>query len=160
MKDVVGYEGLYKVSEDGQVWSVKREHYISQRLDRDGYLRCNLYKAGKIHTVFIHRIVAEAYIPNPEGKETVNHRDENKSNNCVSNLEWMTRTENCQYGTGIARSAAKRKKQVRCIETGIVYPSVTEAAAALDGHGANISACCRGKAKTYKNLHWEYVKGE
>jgi hypothetical protein len=68
-------------------------------------LRCNLSSGGVHKTILIHKIVAEAFIPNPEGKETVNHKDECKTNNHYTNLEWLTVGENVRYGTRVARAS-------------------------------------------------------
>lgn len=108
-------------------------------------------------TFFIHRLVAEAYVPNPENKETVNHIDENKENNHYTNLSWMTRAENVVYGTRNERAAAAICKPVRCVETGEVFESVKAAAAAVNRLPSNISASIKRKG-TCKGYHWEYVK--
>jgi hypothetical protein len=83
--------------------------------------------------------VAEAFIPNPDNLPTVNHKDEDVTHNELSNLEWMTIGDNVRYGTGSERSAAKRCKSVRCVETGEVYPSITEAAKAIKGNSPYLS---------------------
>lgn len=159
MKDIKGYEGLYAITEDGQVWSYRRKKYLAQRYDKYGYKRISIRgEDGELKTHFIHRLVAEAYIPNPEGKETVNHIDEDKENNHYSNLTWMTRAENIAYGTRTARAAEACKKPVRCVETGEVYESVKAAAAAIDRNPTNISAVLHGRAMTSGGYHWEYVE--
>lgn len=157
MKDVVGYEGLYMVREDGEIWGVKRKKFLAQRYDKHGYKRINLHKDGKMKTHYIHTLVAEAFIPNPEGKPTVNHNDENKENNNWTNLSWMTMKEQNEYGTRISRAATSCFKPVRCVETGETYESVKAAAAAM-----NVTPSCIGRAAkvggTSCGYHWEYVK--
>ena len=116
-KDIPGYEGLYQASVFGYVRSVNRTIYkgkqhvpskvkgiiISPWIDTSGYLKVDLYKNGKKRTEKLHQLIAKAFIPNPLHKETVNHKDENKLNNTVNNLEWMTNKENVNYGTRIQR---------------------------------------------------------
>lgn len=97
MKDVKGYEGRYKVTRDGKLYSVKSKRFIGH-LNAYGYYRASLQVGKyKYKTFFIHRLVAEAYIPNPENKPYINHIDGNKTNNCVSNLEWCTPQENIMH---------------------------------------------------------------
>ena len=136
-KDVVGYEGLYQVSNLGRVKSVDRykdnhgtkqlvkEKIKTTRKDKQGYLLLDLYKNNKKKTVRVHRLVAMAFIPNPQNKETVNHIDGNKENNTVENLEWATQKEQNEhiYATGLKpkdsidkavkamRDAKKQKKK-------------------------------------------------
>ena len=106
-KDIKGFEGLYMISNEGEVkaldrwvdnrWGVKvfkKEKYIAIRYDNKGYSKCTLILDKKALTMPIHRLVAQAYIPNPENKPCVNHIDCNPSNNNVSNLEWVTYSEN------------------------------------------------------------------
>ena len=155
MKDIEGYEGLYAITDDGQVWSHRRQIFLKQRSDKFGYLRVSLHKNKELKTFFIHRLVALAFIPNPEGKAVVNHLDECKTNNNVSNLEWATVKENNRYGTRIERAAEGRKQPVRCVETGEVYESVKAAGAAMNTYPFHISACLTGKQKTCKGYHWE-----
>ena len=153
MKDIKGYEGLYAVTEDGQVWSYRSNKFLKQRKDKDGYLLINLSVSGIIKTFKVHRLVAEAYIPNPDLKETVNHKDENKVNNNVSNLEWMTREENSVYGTKIDRI----KKSIYCIELNKTYASITEAANEFNLNKGNLCTCLKGKQKTFAGYHWRYI---
>lgn len=157
MVSVENYSG-YGITENGQVWSYKSNKWISQRYDKYGYLRVTLINDDKkMKTELVHRLVALAYIPNPDGKETVNHRDENKENNCVSNLEWMTKQENLNYGTRGQRQSDKVSKPVRCIETGIIYKNARVAAKEIGIGDTNIYYCLNGKRRTAGGFHWERV---
>ena len=102
-KDIDGYEGYYQVSNMGRVYSVKNKMLLKQHLKR-GYLECVLCKNGERKYIQAHRLVAITFIPNPDNLPQVNHKDENKQNNCVSNLEWCTAEYNINYGTRTERS--------------------------------------------------------
>lgn len=146
-KPVVGYEGLYEVSNYGKVRSIKRD-IILKPYCYNGYLYVSLYKNGEVKCCRVHRIVAQAFIPNPENKATVNHKNEVRDDNRVCNLEWNTYKENIRY------SLAKR---VMCIETGDIYDSIMEAAEKTGIHYTGISQCCNGKIKTAGGFHWCFV---
>lgn len=118
---ISGYEGLYEIGDLGTVRSVDRIVHYSDGRTRDhkgknisfadngnGYKFVYLWKKNQSKRFYVHRLVAAAFIPNPDKKQFVNHKDEDKSNNAVSNLEWCTSSENVNYGTAISRS---RKKQ-------------------------------------------------
>ena len=120
-------------------------------------------------TYLSHRLVALTFIPNPNNYPQVNHKDENKQNNHVSNLEWCTNKYNINYGTGIQRRSNTLKgennynsKKVRCIETGQIFNCERCANEFLGKtvKNRNISACCRGERKTSYGYHWEYIEGE
>ena len=104
-RDIKGYEGRYQVSNLGRVRSLRdnhgnyREKIRATILNKEGYNYISLYKEGKIKMCLVHRLVAEAFIDNPNNYKEVNHKDENKQNNSVSNLEWCTAEYNCNYGT-------------------------------------------------------------
>lgn len=105
-KDMVGYEGHYQVSSLGKIKSLKKyfeDKDIIKKVtkDRRGYLRTNFWLNGKIKGYRIHRIVATAFIPNPENLPQVNHKDGNKENNAVSNLEWVSNLRNRQHAEEI-----------------------------------------------------------
>lgn len=102
----------YKVNEYGEVYSVRRNKVIRQAKNTSGYLTVCLQRAGKRKTVCVHRLVAKAFIENPNGYEEVNHKDENKANNSASNLEWCTSPYNISYGTRAKRSAESHRKAV------------------------------------------------
>lgn len=112
-KDVVGYEGLYQVSNMGRVKSFcqstkfhkQKEFILKPSLINTGYEVVTLYSKEKRKKFQIHRLVATAFIPNPNNLPCVNHKDENKVNNCVSNLEWCTYQYNNNYGTARIRTA-------------------------------------------------------
>lgn len=113
-RDVVGYEGMYQVSSEGRVKSLSRTslsgHVLKERIlkpsNTRGYLMANLTKDGCEKKFLIHRLVAVAFIPNPNGKPEINHLNEIKGDNRVDNLEWCTRSENINHGTGNQRRVA------------------------------------------------------
>lgn len=110
-KDVVGYEGLYLVSNTGRVISCSkkwRELFASP--SKTGYLTCGLGKLGKTTLISVHRIVAKAFIPNVRDCREVNHKDGNKSNNDISNLEWVTRQENMTHAKNMGLLKGGRSK--------------------------------------------------
>lgn len=172
-KPIPEYEGLYEVSNKGRVKSLERDmirknsrkYHVKERILkgtlRDGYIYVNLYGPKRVH-----RLVAEAFIPNPENKSQVNHKDEDKTNNCVENLEWMTAKENLNYGTrneraGKAIAKAQSKTVAQYSKDGEllkVWSSVKEAACQHGlGHG-NIIKVIQGKYKTCGGFVWKYVK--
>ena len=160
MRDIPGYEGLYAITSCGRVWSYTTKKFLKPGTNRWGYKIVVLSKNGKTKTYKIHRLVAEAFIPNPENKPCINHIDENKSNNALLNLEWATYQENNNYGTRNERAAKSRQKKVICVETGIIYNSVKEAAKAVGAFQSNISSCLAGRYKTSGGFHWRYYKDE
>ena len=121
-KDISGMVGLYLISNEGDVFGCKRRKDLSLTEDNDGYLRVGLSFQNKVYSKFVHRLVAEAFIPNPEKKPQVNHKDGNKKNNNIENLEWSTAKENINHAhrTGLATNSHLRKK-VECI-----YPDGTK----------------------------------
>lgn len=126
MKDVKGYEGLYAVTSCGRVWSYRSNKFLKTFVNNSGYVVVDLCKDGKRKHLLVHRLLAEAYIPNPENLLFVNHKDEVKTHNWINNLEWCTREYNNNYGTGIARSVEKRSWKIKCIETNEVFDSLKD----------------------------------
>lgn len=154
LKDIEGYEGLYQISNLGNVKSLISNKILKPKKDKDGYLMVNLYKQGKVKTYKIHRLVTQAFIENPNNYLEVNHRDEDKTNNYVTNLEWCTREYNNNYGT----RNKKTSKPVMCLETGKVYYSANEAARQTGFAQGNISLACNGKLKQAYGYTWKYVE--
>lgn len=154
-RDIKGFEGYYQISNIGNVKSLNRfitcmnngteckrfisEKILKQHIDCDGYCRINLIKDGCEKGFGVHRLVAEAFILNPENKPTVNHIDGNKQNNHVDNLEWATYQEQNDHAVRIGlrsaetmrpayeKSIAKLKRSVICVETGEIFESQIEA---------------------------------
>lgn len=167
-KPVVGYEGLYEVSSLGRVKSLKygREKILKPLKHRDGYLQVGLYKNEKQKRFFVHRLVAEAFLSNPKGLHEINHLDEDKSNNSISNIEWASRSYNVNYGTRTERMAAARSKAVEASkfpdfsEICLRFSSTIEAK--RNGYDSgSVSKCCRGcfnreGNNKYKNLYWRF----
>ena len=158
MKDIKGYEGRYAITEDGRVWSYIRKRFIKSFIKDNGYLQTLLVdKDGNKHALKNHRLVAETYIPNPEGLTDVNHKDENKLNNNVSNLEWMSHEDNMNYGTKNDRISHSLRKKVKCIELDITFDSISEAGIFIHRSCSGISDCLNGRRKTAGGYHWEYA---
>ena len=162
MKDIKGYEGLYAVTEEGQVWSYRTKKFLKPYNDGFGYWKVDLCKDGKRKQIKISRLVLMTYNP-VEGMENldVNHIDECKDHNWLSNLNWMTRKENLNYGTRTARAAKALSKPVECIETGEVFESQKSAAAAMGlANSSGISNCINGRIKTCRGYHWRFANEE
>ena len=97
-KDIAGYENLYQVTTWGRVWSVRKNCFVTPEITKKGYLRVYLYdQTGRRKHYKVHRLVASAFIPIPDGKYQVNHIDGNKVNNSITNLEWVTDAENKEH---------------------------------------------------------------
>ena len=160
-KDVAGYEGYYQVSNLGKVRNVKFNRELKACFDTYGYLLVVLSKGGKHRTRTVHRLVAETFIPNEEDLPTVNHKDENKQNNCVENLEWCDSKYNCNYGTrnqkisqGVSKCVIQLSKSGEKIKK---WNSMTEASKGIGCHLSSISMCCKGKQNTTGGYRWQYV---
>lgn len=169
---VIGYEGLYEVSNDGRVRTVRHMtngHEIPSRelavsiYKSQRYARVRLYKKGKPKDHMVHRLVAEAFIPNPKNKPQVNHIDGNRTNNRADNLEWCTQAENNRHAIDnglqnpyIAIEATKKKVLQIDMDGTIVkeWESLTAAATALGLQVSNISHCCSGKIGSTGGYKW------
>ena len=99
LRPICGYEGLYSVSDNGEVFSHISSKWLKPSLMNNGYKTVELFSNGKSKRVLVHRLVAKAFLDNPNGLPFVNHKDENRGNNSVENLEWCTATYNQNYGT-------------------------------------------------------------
>lgn len=156
MKDIRGYEGLYAITMSGRVWSYRRKKFLKPADGGNGYMTVALCKDGKQKSFRIHRLVAEAYIPNPDNKPQVGHIDDNPKNNCWDNLYWTTSLNNINYGKRAkCRFGAKK---IICLETGQIFRTISEAAEEMKLDQGNISRVCNGKAKTTGEYHFKFVQ--
>lgn len=171
-KDIEGYENLYQVSNLGRVKSLgngnaRNPNFQKERImkarDNKGYLQVGLSKDGKKKRYQIHRLVAIAFIQNPNNLPQVNHISEDKTNNRVDNLEWCSAKYNINYGTRNKRMSEsltnnpKRSKKVICVQTGVIYPSVRQVERELGFNQSNISSVCAGIYKTAYGFNWKYI---
>lgn len=174
-KPVAGFEGLYEVSNTGRVKSLKRLHtkerILSQWLNHRGYARVTLWKENRQTKHSVHRLVADAFIPNPYGKPQVNHKDENKQNNAVENLEWCTQLENHNCGTinaRISRSLTNNPKKSKPVcafddDGNLIhtFPSIYEACRQMGVTAASITSCIKGRnrMKHCCGYVWMFAEG-
>lgn len=159
-KDIEGYEGLYQISSCGRVKSLKygKERILKPGKNKQGYLFVCLSNKTIFLKNRIHRLVAQSFIPNPCNLPEVNHKDEVKTNNYVSNLEWCTRKYNANYGTRNERIAKKRSKKILCVETLKVYKTAYDAEGQTGIRQSSIWQCCNRKRKTAGGYHWRYAE--
>ena len=153
MKDIKGYEGLYAITPEGEVWSYKNEKFLKPYTNKGGYLCVNLCKDGKVKNYYVHRLAAEAYLPNPENLPQINHKDENKANNCLQNLEWCDAKYNINYGT----HNDKIKKPILQYDLDGNLIREWECAADVGKEvKSNICHCLKGSRKSAYGFIWKY----
>lgn len=182
-KDIAGYEGLYQVSNLGQVKALSRRRMLgnkfcvsNERILRprscNGYIKTSLNKNGKGKDLFVHRLVAEAFIPNPYSKRTVNHINGDKADNRLENLEWATYSENNLHAyeklghksprgwTGCFGAEHHTSKPVKQLSSDgeyiAEYAGLSEAERATGVLNQSISKCCKGIYKTAGGYIWKY----
>ena len=167
-KDIESYEGVYQISNLGRIKSYfKNEEgkILKSCIHTQGYEMVNLY--GDIKKMgFIHRLVAKAFIPNPQNKKEVNHINGIKNDNRLENLEWATRSENELHAhkTGLKKESRGKDNALSIpvvqltLDNVIVanYAGASEAARQIGGHQSDISSCCKGKRKTSLGFKWQY----
>lgn len=155
MRDVVGFEGLYGITSCGKVWSYKRNKFL-HTYGGDDYQMVCLYKEGKSYFDYVHRLVAKAYLPNPNNWPDVNHKDEVKTHNWVNNLEWCTRIYNLHYSNIWTK---RHQISVYCVELDKTFDSIKQAAKATGVHQSNLSTLLKNKnpeKHTLGGYHWRY----
>ena len=146
------------VYDDGSVWihrGTRNKRRFGNTSDK-GYKTVLIRDNGKGRTVFVHRLVAMAYVPNPDGKPQVNHIDGDKTNNRPENLEWVTLEENMRHRAAVLDSY--KKTPIKCVETGEVFESVSKAAKVTGVNRANIYRSAMKKHKQRCGLHWTFLK--
>ena len=152
----------YEVNQLGEIRHKKRQKILKPRDNNGGYQYVNFKINGKNINFAVHRIVANAFIPNPNGYTEVNHKDYNKKNNCVDNLEWVSSSQNKQHSYLKQENKKSRGKAVnQYTKEGILiktFDTITEAAQALGCCVAAISNCCLRRTKTSQGFLWSFVE--
>ena len=160
--DIENYEGLYQISNKGRVKSLYNgsERILRPVIDRYGYYKIMLYNDSVRKIFSIHRLVAQAFIPNLYNKPQVNHLDENKKNNSVDNLEWATAKENSNYGSRNEKVADSRSKPIlQYSKSGDFireWKSAAEVERVLGINNSDIIQCCKGRRKSAGGYIWRY----
>ena len=178
-KDIKKYEGLYQVSNLGEIRSKHTGEWLKIKCSKSAkcYKKVVLCNNGKKEVKLVHRLVAEAFISNPNNLSQVNHKDENPSNNMAINLEWCNQKYNMNYGTvneRIGKSSRGRKrtqksiksqierqcKKVYCIEIDKIFNSLKEASEYVGVHNSCITRAAKGKQNTAVGYHWKYINNK
>lgn len=156
-RTITGFSN-YEVSNYGDIRN-KQGYVLKSEKSNKGYVRVVLYDdKHKRYKKLVHRLVAEAFIPNPYDLPQVNHKDENRQNNNVDNLEWVTPIENLNYSNVIEKASVAKFHAIKCVETGKIYKSIKDACNELNLEHSNIVACCNNRRNKCGGYKWEYVK--
>lgn len=155
-RDIKDYEGIYRISNLGNVYSVRRDSLLKSGMSGNGYLSVILCTDGRRKHFKVHRLVAEAFIENKLNKPAVNHKDEDKHNNNVNNLEWVTTKENINYGTRNIRTS-KRIKVIYQDDTYEIWESANVFAREFGVNQSNVCAALHGRIKTAYGMRFEYA---
>lgn len=155
---IKGYESMYEVSDKGRVRSLKfgKERILKPGRNPEGYLLVVLCKNGERKAYKVHRLVAKTFIPNPDNLPQVNHKDEDKTNNSVINLEWCDLKYNCNYGTRNKRISKPILQFTKDGEFVKEWKSSSEIKRNLGYSNCNISSCCTGRYKSAHNFIWKF----
>ena len=175
-KPIEGFEGYYQISNMGRVKSLERtvrnsrgcrtvaERILNPQSNSKGYLYVNLYKDGKMKRCRVNRLVAQAFLPNPDNLPCINHKDENKQNNCMDNLEWCSRSYNLTYNDRAKKVSEKNKKPIYSINkvSGLImyWNSAKEASRVLGIAPQSISNCLKGRHKSIKGYTFFYENAD
>ncbi|QOR58314.1 HNH endonuclease [uncultured phage cr106_1] len=166
-KDIVGYEGLYKVSNLGRIKN-KKDRLLSPYHNTNGYISVDLYKNGKVNKLRVHRIVAEAFILNPNNLPIINHKNEDKTDNSVSNLEWCNYSYNLSYGNRVEKMFKTRlDKNTKTAQKEVIqydlegnilniFTSISEASKLTGISCGAIWQSCKKGHITNKKFKWNY----
>lgn len=173
-KEIKGFVD-YTIDTEGKILN-KKGNELKQTINRDGYAMVKLCDNGYEKNCSVHRLVAETFLPNPDNKKTVNHKDGNKTNNKVENLEWATYSENEKHAykhnlrkshltnddrkNGAHISGEQSSRPVKVVETGDIFPSVRDCAKILDCDPGAISKCCNGKASKHHGYRFTFCELE
>lgn len=169
-KEITGFEGLYAVSNLGKVKSLKND--VIMKVDiSNGYERVPLFLNKKCYKKYVHRLVAEAFVPNVENKPSIDHIDTNPFNNVFTNLRWCTQKENINNPITIKNKSKPHTKEwaenirkglqknpIICVETGIVYEGQMDAQRKTGVFQSNIRKVLIGERKTAGGCHWRYIE--
>ena len=157
----------YDVSSNGIVMSRRTGKRLYQTTTKCGYLQVHLWNNGKCRNTLVHRLVAEAFVPNPERKPQVNHKNGDKTDNRAENLEWVTASENQHHRYdnlgkkkttwNVVAANDVCRKPVFCIETGEIFRSITDGARSMGKNASMLSEHLHGKADSFCGKHWRFV---
>ena len=160
-KDIQGYEGKYQISNLGNVYSLITNKILKPRLTLDGYYQVDLYKNGVKKHLYVHRLVAQSFLDNPKNYKIVNHKDENSTNNIVSNLEWCNSTYNNNYGNCKRKISEANSIKINQYDMDgnfiKQWNSMKEASETLKLSRGNICLCCEGIRNKTGGYRWRYL---
>ena len=161
-KDIKGYDGKYQISNKGNIKNVKRNKLLKIQFNKNYKCIHLVGTDGKIKNYTIHRLMAQSFIPNPDNLSCVNHKDENKLNNSLDNLEWCTKKYNCNYGTAIERTKKQNQKTLLQYDLNNNFikewNGLNECAKSLNVSASHISQCCNNKRNKAYNYIWKYKR--